>query len=97
MARVVRRTPGRVVRVIAVREVPAMMVLVAPRTRVREVRDMTVLVALRMMAPEGRHIQGPVVHAMRVPVVRAIRAQGGRAEDVHRFASDGARFSAAGT
>jgi len=49
------------------------------------------------MAPEGRHIQGQVVHAMRVPVVRAIRGQGERAEDAHRFANDGVRFSTADT
>ena len=66
-----------------------MMVLVALRTPVREVSVTMVLVVLRMMAPEGRHTQGQVVHAMRVPVVPAIRAQGARAEDVHRFANDG--------
>lgn len=93
MARGVRRTLGQAARVIAAQEVLVMMALVVPCTPVLEVRGMTVLVALLTMAPEGRHTPGRAVHAMRVPVVHAIRVRAVPAAVVHRSANDGIPFS----
>src|SRR5262245_11307814 len=93
MAQEVRRTLGPAARVIAAQEALVMMALVVPHTAVLEVRDMTVLVAPRTMAPEGRHTPGRAVHAMRVPVVHAIRAWAVPAAVVHRSANDGVPFA----